>query len=172
MQTPLTNTNGAHDVLHGYVGHGLAIQKQMWDQRGQINGNSGASPCIIYITGERHDGAAPGNGSATVTTLLPPDFHGATAGKHARIDGSAWHTASFYPSWEVNIDWLSDNSLPVVYKISHLTISRMSKMCVYRQIFVIWAPAVDDASGRCSLLCSVLNCKINTAWWPSRGTPM
>ena len=51
------------------------------------------------------------------------------------------------------------------------TISRMSKMCVCRQICVIWAPDVD-ASGRNRLWCSVLNCKINTALWPSRGTPM
>ena len=83
------------------------------------------------ITGERQDGAA------AVATLLPPDLNGATAGKHARIDGSAWHTASFYPSWEVNIYRPNDTSLPVVYKISYRTISRMSKMCVYRQIFVI-----------------------------------
>ena len=41
-----------------------------------------------YTIGERQDGAATGNGSAAVATLLPPDFHGATAGKHARIDGS------------------------------------------------------------------------------------
>ena len=124
------------------------------------------------FTGERQDGAAAGNGSAAVATLLPPDFHGATAGKHARIDGSTWHTASSYPNWEVNIDRQNDKSLLVVYKISHRTMSRMSKMCVHRQIFVIWAPAVDDASGRCSLLCSVLNCEINTTSWPSRGTPM
>ena len=127
---------------------------------------------FINIRGERQDGAAAGNGSAAVATLLQPDFHGATAGKHARINGSTWHTASFYPSWAVNIDRQNHNSLPVVYKISHRTISRMSKMCVYRSIFVIWAPAVDDASGRWSLLCSVLNWKINTTWWPSRGTPM
>ena len=50
------------------------------------------------ITGERQDGAAAGNGSAAVATLLPPDLNGTTAGKHARIDGSAWHTVSFYPS--------------------------------------------------------------------------
>ena len=123
-------------------------------------------------TGERQDGAAAGNGSAAVTTLLPPDFNGATAGKHTRIGGSTWHTASFYPSWEVNMDRQNDNSLPVVYKIAYRTISRMSQMCVSRQVFVIWAPDVDDASGWCSLLCSVLNCKINTTSWPSRGTPV
>ena len=123
-------------------------------------------------TGERQDGAAAGNGSAAVTTLLPPDFHGATAGKHAPMDGSTWHTASFYPSWEVSIDRQNDRSLFVGYNISHRTISRMSKMCVYRQIFVIWPPAVDDANGRCSLPFAVLNCKINTTSWPSRGTPM
>ena len=127
---------------------------------------------LCSSTGERQNGAAPGNGSAAVTTLLPPDFNGATAGKHARIGGSTWHTASFYPSWEVNMDRQSDNSLPVVYKIAYRTISRMSQMCVCRQVFVIWAPAVDDASGRCSLLCSVLNCKINTTPLPARGTPV
>ena len=100
------------------------------------------------------------------------DFHGATAGKHAPIDGSTWHTASFYPSWEVNIDRQNDKSLLVVYNISHRTISRMSKMCVYRKSFVIWSPAVDDASGRCSLLFAVLNWKIYTTSWPSRGTQM
>ena len=38
--------------------------------------------------GERQDGAAAGNGSAAVATLLPPDFNGTTAGKHAGVDGS------------------------------------------------------------------------------------
>ena len=70
-------------------------------------------------TGERQeDGAAAGNGSAAVATALRPDFNGATAGKHVRIDGSTRHTASFYPSWEVNIDRQNDNTLPVVYEIS------------------------------------------------------
>ena len=32
------------------------------------------------------DGATAGNDSAAVATLLPPDFNGATAGKHAPID--------------------------------------------------------------------------------------
>ena len=84
------------------------------------------------------------------------------AGKHARFDGSTWHTASLHPSWEVNINRHSDNCISVVYKMPSGTISRMSKMCICRQIFVIWAPAVDDASGRYRLLCSVLNCKTST----------
>ena len=66
----------------------------------------------------------------------------------------------------------NENYLPVVYKVSSRTIPRMSKMCVYRHIFVFWVPAVDDASGRYSLWCSVLNWKINTTSWPSRGTLM
>ena len=49
MQIKLANTNGAHDVLHVYVGYALAIEKQMWGPRGQSTGNSGASPCITYM---------------------------------------------------------------------------------------------------------------------------
>ena len=122
--------------------------------------------------GKRQDGPAAGNGSVAVATLLPPDFNGTTAGKHARVDGSTRHTASFDPSWGVHIDRHNDNCLSVVYKMPSGTISRMSKTCLCRQIFVIWVPAVDDASGRYRLWCSVLNRKINTALWPSRGTPM
>ena len=79
-----------------------------------------------------------------------------TAGKNARVDESTWHAASSIPV----------KSLPVVYKMSSRTISRMSKMCVYRQIFMIWAPAVDETSGHNSLWCYALNCKINTTLWP------
>ena len=119
--------------------------------------------------GERRDGAVAGNGSAAVARLLPPDLNGTTAGKHARVYESTWHTASFSPSWEVNVDRHSDNCLSVVYKMSPRTISRVPKMCVRRQIFMIWAP-VDDASGRYSLWCSALNCEINSTSWPSKGT--
>ena len=45
-------------------------------------------------------------------------------------------------------------------------------MRICRQIFVICARAVYDANGRYSLWCSVLNCKINTPSWLSRGSPM
>ena len=66
----------------------------------------------------------------------------------------------------------NNNCVPVVYKMPSGTISRMSQMCVSRQIFVIWAPAVDDASGRYRIWCSLPNVKINTVLWPSRGTPL
>ena len=112
------------------------------------------------------------NGSTTVETLLPPDFNGTTAGKHARVDGSTWHTASFYPSWEVNIDRHNDNCLPVVYKMSSRTISSMSKMCVSREIFVIWAPLSMMGVAATNYDVLVLNCKINTTSLPSRGTSM
>ena len=105
-------------------------------------------------TGERQGGAAAGNGSAAVATLLPPDFNGTIADKHARVDESTWHTASSYPSWEVDVDRDNNNSLSVVYKMSSRTISHMYKMYVCRQISVVWAPVVD-ASGRYSLCCSV-----------------
>ena len=49
MQTQLTTINGAHDMLHGYGGHGFAIQKPTWAPRGQSTGNSGVSPCITYM---------------------------------------------------------------------------------------------------------------------------
>ena len=45
-------------------------------------------PDFVNMHGERQDGAAAGNGSAAVATLLPPDFNGTTAGKHAGVDGS------------------------------------------------------------------------------------
>ena len=78
-------------------------------------------------TGERPDDAAAGNGSAAVATVLLPDFNDTTAGKHARVDGSTWHTTSFHPSWGVNIDRHNDNCLPVVYKMLSGTISRCPK---------------------------------------------
>ena len=43
---------------------------------------------FYHVAGERQDGAAAGNGSAAVATLLAPDFNGNTAGKYARVDGS------------------------------------------------------------------------------------
>ena len=46
MQTQLTHTNGAHDMLHGCGGHGLGIQKPTWAPRGKSTGNSGARPCM------------------------------------------------------------------------------------------------------------------------------
>ena len=90
----------------------------------------------------------------------------------ARANESTWHTAPFYPSREVNIDRHNNNCLPVVYKMSSITISRNSKMCACRQIFVIWDPIVDDANGHYSLWCSELNCKISTILGSPRGTPM
>ena len=38
MQTQLINTNGAHDMLHGYGGHGLSKQKPMWPHVGKALG--------------------------------------------------------------------------------------------------------------------------------------
>ena len=46
-------------------------------------------------TGETQDDTAAENGSAAVATLLAREFNGATAGKYARVDGSAWPTVSF-----------------------------------------------------------------------------
>ena len=48
-----------------------------------------------------HGDAVGGNGSAAMAmaTSLPPDFNGTAAGKQARR--SAWHTSSFFLSWEV-----------------------------------------------------------------------
>ena len=40
----------------------------------------------ILFMGERQDGAATGNGSPAVVTLLPPNFSGTTTGKHPRVD--------------------------------------------------------------------------------------
>ena len=51
-------------------------------------GNQRTDDVTGWSTGERQDGAAAGNGFATVATLLPPDFNGTTAGKHARVDES------------------------------------------------------------------------------------
>ena len=141
------------------------------------------TPVIHYckFMQERQDGDAAGERVYRCATLLPLDFNCTTAGKHTRVCELTWHTPSFYLSWEVNIDRHNDNYLPVVnkmssrrhnenyspvvYKMSSRTIPRMSKMCAYRHIFVFWVPAVDDASGRYSLWCSVLNWKINTMSW-------
>ena len=126
----------------------------------------------LYFTGDRQDGAAAGNGSVVEAVFLPRDFNGTTAAKHAQVDGSTWHTASFHPSWGVNIDRHNDNCSPVFYKMPLGIMSRMFKMFIFRQVFVIWAPGFDNASGCYRLWCSVLNCKINATLWPLRGTSM
>ena len=67
------------------------------------------------------------------------------------------HTTEIFPCSSQNV---TENNFPYVENV-----------CMPSD-FRDLGPAVDEASGRYSLWCSALNCKINITSWPSRGTPM